>query len=158
MRKRLLIVFRKSRRLAECCGLYCVDNQMNKKEVLPAWVTPPFLLCKDNTFFSEIQILFFRSVERSVMKKVRNCYKLGWWNRIAAGRKLTPVLLFSAWCEKSFPHLRRKFLGFTTLILIKNVTFAIIIVPNSVWDIVFNSFRFRILGVKLEKAPRRNRA
>ena len=157
MRKRLLIVFRKSRRLAECCDWYCVDNQMNKKEALPAWVTPPFLLCKDNTFFSEIQILFFRSVERSVMKKVRNCYKLGWWNRIAEGRKLTPVLLFSARCEKSFPHLRRNFLRFTTLILIKNVTFAIIIVPNSVWDIVFNSFRFRILGVKQGKAPRLNR-
>ena len=77
MRKRLLIVFRKSRRLAECCDWYCVDNQMNKKEVLPAWVTPPFLLCKDNTFFSEIQILIFRATIASGVKFVKNCNNLG---------------------------------------------------------------------------------
>ncbi len=41
-------------------GLYSTDNQTNKKEAPPAWVTPPFLLCKDNIFFGEIQISFFR--------------------------------------------------------------------------------------------------
>ncbi len=37
------------------------DNQALKKEVLPIWVTPPFLQCKDNTFLSEMQIDFFTS-------------------------------------------------------------------------------------------------
>ena len=37
--------------------LYFAEYQVNKKEMLPAWVTPPFLLCKDNTFLSEMQIL-----------------------------------------------------------------------------------------------------
>ena len=37
------------------------DNQALKKEVLPVWVTPPFLQCKDNTFLSEMQIGFFKS-------------------------------------------------------------------------------------------------
>ena len=50
---------------------------MYKKEVLPAWVTPPFLLCKDNTFFSEIQILIFRATIASGVKFVKNCNKLG---------------------------------------------------------------------------------
>ena len=49
----------KSDILVDNSGLYFIDNQINKKEALPAWVTPPFLLCKDNTFLSEMQILIF---------------------------------------------------------------------------------------------------
>ena len=45
--------------LVDNSGLYFAEYQVNKKEVLPAWVTPPFLLCKDNTFLSEMQIPIF---------------------------------------------------------------------------------------------------
>ena len=31
-------------------------NQVNKKEVLPTWVKPPSLHCKDNTILSEMQM------------------------------------------------------------------------------------------------------
>jgi hypothetical protein len=51
---------------------------MYKKEVLPAWVTPPFLLCKDNIFFSEIQIAVFCPIEGGKARMAKNCNKVGW--------------------------------------------------------------------------------
>ena len=58
--------------LVDNSGLYFAEYQVNKKEVLPAWVTPPFLLCKDNTFLSEMQIPIFGA---------------GWGNRTSFAKK-----------------------------------------------------------------------
>ena len=46
-----------------------IDYQALKKEALPAWVRPPFLQCKDNTFKSEMQIVIF-SDNRDVGEKL----------------------------------------------------------------------------------------
>ena len=50
---------------------------MNKKEALPVWIMPPFLHCKDNVFFSEIQIPFFRANVGMGASMAKNCDKLG---------------------------------------------------------------------------------
>ena len=60
--------------------LYFIENQINKKEVIPAWVIPPFLLCKDNTFLSEIQIRIFRVDVCGEARCAKNCDILGWSN------------------------------------------------------------------------------
>lgn len=40
------------------------DNQALKKEVIPRSVQPPFLQCKDTTFFRRMQIgIFTRSIQ-----------------------------------------------------------------------------------------------
>ena len=62
----------------ELCGLYFIGNQIDKKEVLPAWVTPPFLLCKDNTFLGEMQIAIFRADDGMWGTMAKNCDKVGW--------------------------------------------------------------------------------
>ena len=56
--------------------LYFIDNQMNIKEALPVWIMPPFLLCKDNTFLSEMQIPILGQV-RGWERVVRKIVTLG---------------------------------------------------------------------------------
>ncbi|MEE0804931.1 MAG: hypothetical protein U0L77_05870, partial [Prevotellamassilia sp.] len=58
---RCRIIFAKTGVFLESFQKLHTDNQALKKEVLPIWVTPPFLQCKDNTFLSEMQIDFFTS-------------------------------------------------------------------------------------------------
>ena len=53
---------------------YFVDNQINTKEALPVWIMPPFLLCKDNTFLSEMQIAIFRADGGVYASCAKNCY------------------------------------------------------------------------------------
>ena len=57
--------------------MYFTDNQMDTKEALPVWIMPPFLHCKDNVFFSEIQIPFFRVNVGMGAGMAKNCDKLG---------------------------------------------------------------------------------
>ena len=65
---------------------YFVDNQMSTKEALPVWIMPPFLLCKDNTFLSEMQIPFFRADDGSGAREAKNCYIWGVAIRWREGR------------------------------------------------------------------------
>ena len=60
-------------------GLDFADNQVDTKEALPRTVMPLFLLCKDNTFLSEMQIAIFRVEGGDGAKEVRICYIGGWW-------------------------------------------------------------------------------
>ena len=53
--------------------LHFTENQLNTKETLPIWIMPPFLLCKDNTIFSEIQIPFLKSTWGSGASMAKNC-------------------------------------------------------------------------------------
>ena len=54
--------------------LYFIDNQDDTKEALSTRVMPPFLLCKDNTFLSEMQIPIFRAGEGMGASCAKNCY------------------------------------------------------------------------------------
>ena len=58
--------------------LYFIDTQVNTKEALPAWIMPLFLLCKDNTFWSEMQIAFSGADAGSGASCAKNCYILGY--------------------------------------------------------------------------------
>ena len=71
--------------LGKNSGLYFVENQINKKEVIPAWVIPPFLLCKDNTFLSEIQIRIFWVDVWVEARCAKNCDILWWSNQRGEG-------------------------------------------------------------------------
>ena len=42
------------------------------------WIMPPFLLCKDNTFLSEMQIQIFRADVGRGAVMAKNCDKVGW--------------------------------------------------------------------------------
>ena len=57
---------------------YFVGYQLNTKEALPVWIMPPFLLCKDNTFLSEMQIAIFRADDGMWGTMAKNCDKVGW--------------------------------------------------------------------------------
>ncbi len=51
--------------------------QQYKKEVLPLAVTPPFLLCKDNTFLSGMQIASNWWARGERANEVKICDKRG---------------------------------------------------------------------------------
>ena len=67
---------------------------MNTKKALPVWIMPPFLLCKDNTFFSEMQIPILRSTRGGGASKAKNCDKLGWGKEMKRWGDGGGVLMF----------------------------------------------------------------